>query len=128
VQFTTLDFSPGETLFSDSYIPTKRKSSANGVVAATEPKIPEAINPLDVKSVYANNMEVRSSAFDARINFNEVIVGPTITVECRSNIVMSIDHFKAMIQVLNQHLAKFESAMEAARRCRLRQLRLPSEL
>jgi len=51
--------------------------------------------------VYANNLEIATSSIDVRLLFNEIIMERgNIAVERRANVVMSIDHFRAMMQVL----------------------------
>ena len=76
------------------------------------PPIPPATNPEGVKSVYANNMELRLGAMDARLFFNEIIPdGNSLKVERRASIVMPLPHFRAMMQLFNANLPK---ALEAA--------------
>ena|SRR5271156_4206253 len=77
-----------------------KNSKKNGI--GLTPTLPAPINPLNVLSTYANNMEISATVMDVRIAFNEVIVGPatSITVERRANIVMSHSHFDSLMTVL----------------------------
>ena len=79
---------------------------------AEEPTFPPAINPLGVRSVYSNNLEITFSSLDVRFNFNEIIAEQgTITVERRASIVTPIPHFKAIVEALNTSLAQLEEKL-----------------
>ena len=73
-------------------------------------------NPLGIKSIYANNVELNASNVDVRMMFNEIIVdhANAITVERRANVVMSMQHFFLFKQVLDQFAAKLADQMKAA--------------
>lgn len=93
------------------------KQETNGEAAkpdVQQVKLPEPINPLGVRSVYANNLEVGASAVDVRLTFNEIIVDHGITVERRANIVTPVAHFGMMMQVLSQFSEKLRVQMKAA--------------
>ena len=78
-------------------------------------QLPAPTNPDNVRSVYANNMEVSFGPLDARLTFNEVIMdGGTFVVERRANIVMAHSHFQAMLRVLVDHEAKMREQIIAA--------------
>lgn len=73
--------------------------------------MPTPINPDNVRSVYVNNMEVTLSPLDARLSFNEIILqGGVTTVERRACIVMSLQHYQAMAQVLAGTVKKAANA------------------
>jgi hypothetical protein len=77
--------------------------------------LPPATNPLGIRSVYSNNMEVSSSSLDVRLVFNEVISETgAISLERRASIVTSIQHFRAMVDAMKDTLAKID--MQAAKR------------
>jgi hypothetical protein len=72
--------------------------------------LPPAQNVDSVPSVYINNMEMLSmNSIDVRIAFNEVVTEsgpsgggvPTLSRIRRASIVMSPQHFIAMLQMLN---------------------------
>ncbi len=93
-----------------------RSKTARKKDVGTTAKLPPTSNPLNVKSVYSNNMHLTTSSIDARLLFNEILAeGGPVTVERRANIVMSIQHLKAMSQVLNEQIKTIDER-EAARR------------
>lgn len=80
---------------------------------AAAPGLPAPINPNDVKSVYANNMEAQFSSMDARLTFNEIIADHgTITVERRAHVVMPLQHVPAMVQALNDAMSALQQKMK----------------
>jgi hypothetical protein len=67
----------------------------------------EPTNPLNVRSVYVNNLQVAGSSMDMRLIFSEIILDHgKASVEQRANIVMSIPHFIATVQLLNDQLGQ----------------------
>jgi hypothetical protein len=76
-------------------------------------ELPAPINPRGIQSVYCNNMEVRFSAMDARLTFNEIIADHgVITVERRAHVVMPLQHVKAMMQALNSSMSQLEGMIK----------------
>jgi len=77
------------------------------------PIFPPAVNPLGIRSVYSNNMEVTFSNFDVRLNFNEIIPEQgSFVVERRASIVTPIPHFKAIVEAFNSSLAQLEDKLK----------------
>jgi hypothetical protein len=51
------------------------KNKKNGNTDVVTPILPKPVNPLNIPSVYANNMEIGATGMDVRLTFNEVIAG-----------------------------------------------------
>jgi hypothetical protein len=70
------------------------------------PVLPSVTNPDGVKAVYINNMDVLLNALEARLLFNEITADSAgaLTIERRASIVMSLQHFLAMAQVLRDQM------------------------
>ncbi len=76
-------------------------------------KLPPAINPDGIRTVYSNNMETTASSLDVCLFFNHVIPsGQTVTVERRASVVMSFQHFAAVVAVLNDQFQKINKQVE----------------
>lgn len=70
--------------------------------------VPAPANVSEVPSVYVNNFEVLGlSPFDLRIAFNEMQSERDGTVKMvrKANLVMSVPHFVATVELLNTVLA-----------------------
>ena len=75
--------------------------------------LPDPINPLGVRSVYSNSMELILGTLDVRLTFNEIIADHgTITVERRAHVVMPLQHFEAMVNVFNSSFAKMNNQIK----------------
>jgi hypothetical protein len=55
---------------------------------------------------YTNNMNVTMSTFDFRVDIGRITESGT---ELQAQVSMSPQHFKALVGVLNQNLANYES-------------------
>lgn len=84
-----------------------RKNGTAKQPAIVQPQVPLATNPLGVKSVYSNNMDVTAGPLDVRLDFHEILPDQGKLVrERRASVVMSVPHFRAMMKLLNDQMAK----------------------
>ncbi len=94
------------------------KTKKKGVISLTAETLPPLTNPLAIRSVYTNNMDVAGGPLDVRLDFHELFPNQgTIARERRASVVMSVPHFKAMVKVLNEQLGKlteYSAAFEKA--------------
>jgi hypothetical protein len=97
-------------------VPPMAKKQTKKVVPENV-SVPLVNNPNNVQSVYCNVMQMSASLMDVRLLFNEIInKGDTITVEQRANIVMSHQHFRAMVEICINGLRAIQHAeSESAR-------------
>ncbi len=94
-------------------MPKPRRSPVSK--AAIPAPLPPATNPLNIGSVYVNNVQLASAnIFDVRILFNEVVIeeGKRVTVERRANIVMSVSEFMALVQLLNANVPVIQKSIQ----------------
>jgi hypothetical protein len=92
----------------------------NPVAVPASVVLPPARNIDAVPSIYVNNVEMLSmNAIDVRIAFNEVTAEegsggrPTLSRIRRVNIVMSAQHFLAMLQVMNLNAQTLVAGQQA---------------
>jgi hypothetical protein len=98
------------------------KPRKNGREKTVEPPNPPPVfpttNPLGIRSVYINNMDMVGSSLDVRLEFFELVPDQGQLVrEKRASIVMSVPHFRAMVAVFNAqltNLAGYEAVFEKA--------------
>jgi hypothetical protein len=85
------------------------KNSRKRTTSLTNPILPPLTNPLEIRAVYTNNMDVAAGPLDVRLDFHELFPNEgAISRERRASVVMSVPHFKAMVKVLNDQLAKLD--------------------
>ena len=83
-----------------------------------EPQVlPAVSNPLGIRSVYTNNMDITGGPLDVRLDFMKYPRSRKLVRERRASVVMSVPHFRAMVKVLNDHVGKvtkYSAALEKA--------------
>ena len=61
-------------------------------------------------------MEMTHSALDVYMFFNQIVpAGKTVTVERRAGVVMSLEHFVALVKVVNDEFKKISENPKLAK-------------
>lgn len=79
----------------------------------TEKQQDEVLSPKDIRGavnyVYVNNSQVSASHVDVHIAFGEII--PTVGVQPRVGVIMSLHHSKAFIRALSSVIEEVEKKL-----------------
>ena len=94
--------------FTSTHMPASKKKAKK--LKKTSPSV-EFTKPLnEVPTFYANNTQVAISPYDLRLTFGQVadLTDKGVTVEPQTMVLMSLDHAKAVRDLLISQLDKYE--------------------